>query len=104
MRKAEWKGSEFQPVQNFAVASAAYGTKSSTKAHSGRCSASSATAPDLTLQTKHDTTICNSQNIPSSSRLYMSCSGEKMVPQICLHTRYQEAFRDLEQMLGRDPW
>lgn len=25
-----------------------------------------------------------------------------MVPQTCLHTKYQEAFRDLEQMLGRD--
>lgn len=102
MRKAEWKGSEFQPVQNFLVASVPYGTKSSTKAHLGSCSASSATAPDLTLQTKHDITICNSQNIPGSSRLYMRSSGEKMVPQICLHTKYQEAFRDLEQMLGRD--
>lgn len=73
-------------------------------ARSCPCPPSSVTAPNIALQIKHDTDICDSQNIPGSSCLYMSCSsGEKMSLQTCLHIEYQSAFRNLEQMLGRDP-
>ena len=44
MRTAEWKGGEFQPVQNSSMAFMASGTKSSTKTGSCPCSAPSATA------------------------------------------------------------